>query len=341
MHPLLFKASYDDGAAATIAYLVIGISLCAILAILHVCLYQQLHGTFEELRSAAHVKMYECIRTVVQGMQDSENEAEEPTDAATVRRIVRLFSEVQAEENERDSGTFMQLVQVCVRTLLLALCVLYDLKACLEGTRSGYRELIPSLVFISFLALADRVLNVYINLPVDSKWRVLVSMLLVLFGLAYSGGVVVTLVFYYAERSSDLLSDTRRTFLNVVLGGLMVLDAALHVGSVGLLLLPHRQSAAQVRRAASEDGQHSADEEEAEPPGGSAADEEHGQDTGKTAAAPATALGASIRVRGIGEKETVWQQVIEPSTGSSYNGILGHLSSGNTALDMQANKKNK
>ena len=31
MHPLLFKASFEDGTAATIVYLVIGIGLCLIL----------------------------------------------------------------------------------------------------------------------------------------------------------------------------------------------------------------------------------------------------------------------------------------------------------------------
>ena len=259
LHPLLFKASYDDGSAKTVAYLVIGISLCGILAILHVFLYQQLQGTFAELRGEAHAKMYEYISAVVAAMEDSDAEDEAQPDDAKVHKILRLFSKARAEDRGMDSGTFMNLFQVSVRTFLLALCVLYDTKACLEGTKSGFGELVPSLVFISFLALTDGLLLAHTNQPVGSPWRVLVMILSVLLGLAYCGGVVVTLVFYTAERSSDLLSDTRRTFLNVVLVGLLTLDAVLHVVSVCLLALPqpapHRETAAEDAASGEVDGE--------------------------------------------------------------------------------------
>ena len=326
MHPLLFKASFEDGTAATIAYLVIGIALCLILAILHVCMYQQLHGTFAELRSAAHVRLYECLSAVVDAMEDGGPEDEEPMGAPTARRIVRLFKEVKAEDRDVDSGTFMQLVQVCVRTFLLVLCVLYDMKACLEGTKSGFRELIPSLVFISYLALADRVLHAYTSQPADSGWRMLPLVLSVLLGLAYCGGVVITVVFYSAARSSDLLSDTRTTFLNVVLVGLMILDAALHVGSLCLLLLPHRETA-----VVHDDGSHhSADDGGAEPEKGveeeGATGQVHDEQEKLDEKPKVSALGSRIIVQGLGGngETTTWTQT------------------GTTALDMrQANKKNK
>ena len=258
LHPLLFKASYDDGSAKTVAYLVIGISLCGILAILHVFLYQQLQGTFAELRGEAHAKMYEYISAVVAAMEDSDADEAQPDDAK-VHKILRLFSKARAEDRGMDSGTFMNLFQVSVRTFLLALCVLYDTKACLEGTKSGFGELVPSLVFISFLALTDGLLLAHTNQPVGSPWRILVVILSVLLGLAYCGGVVSTLVFYSAERSSDLLSDTRRTFLNVVLVGLLTLDAVLHVVSVCLLALPqpapHRETAAEDAASGEVDGE--------------------------------------------------------------------------------------
>lgn len=326
MHPLLFKASFEDGTSATIAYLVIGIALCLILAILHVCMYQQLHGTFAELRSAAHVRLYECLSAVVDAMEDGGPEDEEPMGAPTARRIVRLFKEVKAEDRDVDSGTFMQLVQVCVRTFLLVLCVLYDMKACLEGTKSGFRELVPSLVFISYLALADRVLHAYTSQAPDSGWRMLPLILSVLLGLAYCGGVVITVVFYSAARSSDLLSDTRTTFLNVVLVGLMILDAALHVGSLCLLLLPHRETA-----VVHDDGSHhSADEGGVEPETGVVEEGAAGQaqdEQEKLDEKPkVSALGSRIIVQGLGGhgETTTWTQT------------------GTTALDMrQAIKKNK
>ena len=133
-------------------------------------MYQQLHNTVAELRSAGHVNMYQCLSKVVEAMEDGGPDDEEPTDAATTRRIVRLFKEVKAEDRNVDSGTFMQLVQVCVRTFIFVLNVLYDMKACLEvGTTSGFLELLPSLVFISYLALADFVLHAYTSQPAGSR----------------------------------------------------------------------------------------------------------------------------------------------------------------------------
>ena len=352
MHPLLFKASFDDGTAATIAYLVIGISLCVILVILHVFMYQQLHGTFAELRSAAHVRLHECLSAVVDAMEDGGPDEEEPMGAPTARRIVRLFRQVKEEDRGVDSGTFLQLVQVCVRTFLLVLCVLYDMKACLEGTKNnGFLELIPSLVLISYLALADGVLHAYTSHP-GARWRIVPLILSVLLGLAYFGFVVITVVFYIAARSSDLLSDTRRTFLNVVLVGLMILDAALHVGSVCLLLLPHRETAV----VHDDSSHHSADDEHAdagnepdaeEDPSSAGSSAEQEAKSTDEAAPKATALGSSvrvIRVQGLDGNDgtTTFKQVVENSTGSVIRGLLGKPKSGTTALDvLQANKKNK
>jgi hypothetical protein len=351
MHPLLFKASFEDGTAATIAYLVIGIGLCLILAILHVCMYQQLYSTVAELRSAGHVNMYECLSKVVEAMEDGGPDDEEPTDAATTRRIVRLFKQVKAEDRNVDSGTFMQLVQVCVRTFMLVLSVLYDMKACLEGTKSGFRELLPSLVFISYLALADRVLHTCTSEPAGSRWRILALILSVLLGLAYCGGVVITVVFYIAAKSSDLLSDTRQTFLNVVLVGLLMLDTALHVVSLCLLLLPHRETAV-VEYAASDGAHESADEggddEEARAEEENSSGESRAEEEARSpddAAPKATALGSNIRVLRVqgldGDKTTTFKQVDAGMT-SGISGIIGHLKTGSTALEMrQANKKNK
>lgn len=350
MHPLLFKASFEDGTAATIAYLVIGIGLCLILAILHVCMYQQLYSTVAELRSAGHVNMYECLSKVVEAMEDGGPEDEEPTDAATTRRIVRLFKEVKAEDRNVDSGTFMQLVQVCVRTFMLVLSVLYDMKACLEGTKSGFRELLPSLVFISYLALADRVLHTCTSEPAGSRWRILALILSVLLGLAYCGGVVITVVFYIAARSSDLLSDTRQTFLNVVLVGLLILDTALHVVSLCLLLLPHREPAV-VEYAASDGAQESADEDggdeeaRAEEDSGESRAEEEARSP-DDAAPKATALGSNIRVLRVqgldGDDKTTTFKQVDARMASGVSGIIGHLKTGSTALEMrQSNKKNK
>ncbi len=345
MHPLLFKASLEDSTAATIAYLVIGIGLCLILAILHVCMYQQLYSTVAELRSAGHVNMYECLSKVVEAMEDGGSDDEEPTDAATTRRIVRLFKQVKAEDRNVDSGTFKQLVQVCVRTFMLVLIVLYDMKACLEGTKSGFKELLPSLVFISYLALADRVLHACTSEPAGSSWRILALILSVLLGLAYCGGVVITVVFYIAARSSDLLSDTRQTLLNVVLVGLLILDTALHVVSLCLLLLPHRETAV-VQDAASE-GSHDADDDGAEEQGA-----EEDNSAGGRGREPAdketpnerpkvSALGSTIIVQSVADgHKTTYQQVADPSTASAMSAMLGHLKT--TALEMsQANKKNK
>lgn len=347
-YPLLFKASFEDGTAATIAYLVIGIGLCLILAILHVCMYQQLHSTAAELRSEGHVNMYECLSKVVDAMEDGAPDDEEPTDAATTRRIVRLFKEVKAEDRNVDSGTFMQLVQVCVRTFLLALSVLYDMKACLEGTKSGFRELLPSLVFISYLALTDSVLRAYTSEPAGSRWRIVPLIFSVLFGLAYCGGVVITVVFYSAARSSDLLSDTRQTFLNVVLVGLLILDAALHVGSLCLLLLPHRETAV-VQDAASEGSQNEDKQgveeqgaEEDTSPGGRGRAQDEEKELTETRP-KVSALGSTIIVQSVVDgHKTTYQQVADPSTASDMSGIFGHVKTVTTALDMrQANKKNK
>lgn len=347
MHPLLFKASFEDGTAATMAYLVIGIGLCLILAILHVCMYQQLHSTVAELRSAGHVNMYECLSRVVEAMEDGGPADEEPTDAATTRRIIRLFKEVKAEDRNVDSATFMQLVQVCVRTFLLVLSVLYDMKACMEVKTSGFLELVPSVVFISYLALADRVLHAYTSQPAGSRWRILPLILSVLLGLAYCGGVVITVVFYSAARSSDLLSDTRQTFLNVVLVGLLIVDAALHVGSLCLLLLPHRETAV-VQDAASE-GSHHEDDHGVEEQGAegdtspSGREQEPGDKETPNEKPKVSALGSTIIVQSVTDgHKTTYQQVPDTSTASGMSGMLGHLKTGTTALEMrQASKKNK
>lgn len=345
MHPLLFKASFDDGTAATIVYLVIGISLCVVLAILHVCMYQQLHGTFAEVRSAAHVRLHECLSAVVDAMEDGGPDDEEQMGAPAARKIVRLFKQVKEEDREVDSGTFVQLVQVCVRTFMLVLIVLYDMKACLEGTKSGFRELIPSLVFISYLALADRVLHAYTSHP-GSRWRIIPLILSLLLGLAYCGGVVITVVFYTAARTSDLLSDTRRTFLNVILVGLLILDAALHVGSVCLLLLPHRTTPA-VQYATSHGSHHSADDGDDGDVPVVQMDDSRPEHDADEAVPIATALGSSvrvIRVQGLDGKDgtTTFKELREAPTAAAIGGLSGHVKGGTTALDvLQANKKNK
>ena len=270
-----------------------------------------------------------------------------------------------------DSGTFMNLLQVSVRTFLLALCVLYDTKACLEGTKSGFLELIPSLVFISFLALTDSLLHAYTNQPVGSPWRILVMILSVLFGLSYCGGVVLTLVFYSADTDvlsdtlhtdllSDLLSDTRRTFLNVVLVGLLTLDAVLHVVGVCLLALPqpapHRETAAF--------GQDSVDGEGVETAAMAHDDGMRGDHDTSEPGHKVSALGGSVVLhRGIvlhvdnldgHPGTTTFEQVqedkpttlkiveMETPTGSAYSGLSGNVRTGRTALDvLLTNKKNK
>lgn len=364
LHPLLFKASYDDGSAKTVAYLVIGISLCGILAILHVFLYQQLQGTFTELRIEAHAKMYEYISAVVAAMEDGDAEDEAQPDDAKVHKILRLFSKARAEDRGMDSATFMNLFKVSVRTFLLALCVLYDTKACLEGTKSGFRELVPSLVFISFLALTDSLLLAHTNQPVGSPWRILVVILSVLLGLAHCGVVVVTLVFYTAERSSDLLSDTRRTFLNVVLVGLLTLDAVLHVVSVCLLALPqpapHRETAAEDTAS----GGGSVDGEGVETAALAHDDGMRGDHDTSEPGHKVSALGGSVVLhRGIvlhvdnldghpgtttfeqveEDKPTTLKQIeMGTTTASAYSGLLGNVRTGKNALDvLLTNKKNK
>jgi hypothetical protein len=363
LHPLLFKASYDDGSAKTVAYLVIGISLCGILAILHVFLYHQLQGTFAELRGEAHAKMYACISAVVAAMEDSDAEDEAQPDDAKVQKILRLFSKARAEDRTMDSDSFMNLFRVSVRTFLLALCVLYDTKACMEGSRSGFLEVIPSLGFISFLALTDSLLLAHTNQPVGSLWRILVVILSVLLGLTYCGDVVLTLVFYTAERSSDVLSDTRRTFLNVVLVGLLTLDAVLHVVSVCLLALPqpapHRETAAEDTAS----GGGTVVGEGVETAAGAHDDDIREDHDTSEAGHKVSALGGSVvlhpsivlRVDNLNgdhktttfqevdqDKPTTFERVQQTSMGSAYSGLLGNVRTGKNALDvLVTNKKNK
>jgi hypothetical protein len=242
MHPLLFKSSLQDSSGLTMSYLVVGISVCAILLLLHCCIYQQLHEVVVEAQSQTQYKMYAYVNRVAEsGIDDHSPDATEAdTDSATLRRILKLFADVQAE-TELDSETMLELLQVVVRTFLLVLCVLYDTKACLEDkTKNGYLELSPSIVFISSLALGDGMHYAYVSWQQRSMWRTMLFCLLMSYALGYAGVVGGTVLFYVNEDwQSSFLSDTRRTWLNNAFVGFLVLDLVLYLYG-GFRLSRHR-----------------------------------------------------------------------------------------------------
>ena len=254
MHALLFMRSSNDNSALTIPYIVIGISLCTILVILHCCIYQQLHHTFEELRSEPHVKLYNYINMLIESIaesgmdteskEDSGTESKEDSitdlraDSNTLRRILNMFADVK---DAQESDSILQLIQVVVRTFLLMLIVLYDTKACLESTTNGYEELLPSMVFILYLAVQDGVENVYNKQQERGTWEKILLLSFLFLVLSYLGVCVSTLVFYIEDRDSDFLSDIRKTWLNNVLVSFMTLDFVLYACRFGVLLSHRRQ----------------------------------------------------------------------------------------------------
>jgi hypothetical protein len=243
MHPLLFKISLQDSSGLTMSYLVVGISVCAILLLLHCCIYQQLHDVVAEAQSQTQYKMYAYINRVVEsGIGEfSPDATESDTDSVTLRRILKLFADVQAE-TELDPETMLELLQVVMRTFLLVLCVLYDTKACLEDkTQNGYLELSPSMVFISSLALGDGMHYVYVHWQQRSLWRTMLFCILMAYTLGYVGVVGTTVVFYVKEDwQSSFLSDTRKTWLNNALVACLILDLVLYLYSWVRYALRHR-----------------------------------------------------------------------------------------------------
>lgn len=281
MHPLLFKVSLQDAAGLTISYLVIAISFSVVLLLLHCCIYQQLHDVVAEFQSQEQYAVYTYVNRVVDVYDESTPDSTAPeTDSATLRRILRLFADVKTERDE-DSETLPELLHVVVRTFLLVLCVLYDMKACLEDdTKNGYLELAPSVVFVSAFAFVDGMRHVYMHWNLGPIWTTVLFCLLMTCVLGHSGVVAGTLLFYVnSDWQSSYLSDPERTWLNNALVAFLVLDLVFDLYSWLLLFRLHR-----ARR--------------------------HGtplvptavvtqQDAGKNLLGQATSLGGSIRVVGL------------------------------------------
>ena len=257
MNPLLFKVSMQDTTGLTISYLVIAISFSVVLLLLHCCIYQQLHDVVAEFQSQEQYAVYTYVNRVADVYDESAPNSTEPeTDSATLRRILRLFADVKTER-DADSETLLELLQVVARTFLLVLCVLYDMKACLEDdTKNGYLELAPSVVFVSSFAFVDGMRHVYMHWHLRRIWTTVLLCLLMACLLGHSGVVAVTVLFYVAGSSvafdaqsvsanndwqSSYLSDARRTWLNSALVAFLVLDLVLDLYSWFLLFLLYRE----------------------------------------------------------------------------------------------------
>lgn len=248
MHALLFKTSTSDSDAVTVSYLVTGISLSAVVVILHFCVHQQLLGTFAELRTESRYKVYTYINRVVQLIDDEDIGAEsasEQEDAGTetkhrLLRILKLASDVR-DEQQFDTvylESWRQLLQLVVRALLIVLCILYDMKACME-TDDAFFELAPSLILIASFVVVDCVALVHKTHGLSEMWTSVILFLLVLASFAYLGLAVVTAIAYISNESSIFLSDTRKTSLNNVLFVAFPLDAFLCVYGVIYEFLHH------------------------------------------------------------------------------------------------------
>lgn len=266
IHAHFFVRSSNANYDWTIPYIVIGVSLCAILVILHCCIYQQLQHTFDELRSEPHVKMYNYINMLVESIsasgmdKDFEDSAEEfkddsvtkskenystedsdkdlRMDSNRLQRILHMFEDVK---DAQESDSIHHLIRIVVRTFLLMLIILYDTKACLESTTNGYLELAPSMVFILYLTIQDGIEHAYNKQQNEGILKTILLLSLLFLLMSYVGVLVTTLVFYIEDRSSDFLSDIRKTWLNNVLVCLMTLDFVLCVYRVSVLFFHKRE----------------------------------------------------------------------------------------------------
>jgi hypothetical protein len=243
MNPLLFKVSMQDTTGLTISYLLIAISFSVVLLLLHCCIYQQLHDVVAEFQSQEQYAVYRYVNRVADLYDESTPDSTSPeTDSATIRRILGLFADVKTER-DADSETLLELLQVVARTFLLVLCVLYDMKACLEDdTKNGYLELAPSVVFVSSFAFVDGMRHVYMHWHLRPMWTTALFCLLMSSVLGHSGVVAGTVLFYInSDWQSSYLSDAERTWLNNALVGFLILDLVLDLYSWFLVFLLHRE----------------------------------------------------------------------------------------------------
>jgi len=244
MPVLLFKSSTSVSSFSTVLYLVIAISISGIVVILNFCVYQQLLGTFLSLRTETRYKVYMYIDRVLLLIDDEDlgkeplpvSIAEQAHAHAQIRhrllKILKLATDVR-DEMKFDRvylESWRQLFQIMVRALLIVLCVLYDMKACMEIDES-FLELGPSLCVIVSFVFFDCVVLIH-KMQTTKIWRSVLFFLLLLSSLAYLAFTIVGATVYMSDSSSIFLSDTRKTILNNVLFVTALIDAFLCVYDV-------------------------------------------------------------------------------------------------------------
>jgi hypothetical protein len=244
MPVLLFKSSTSVSSLFTVTYLVIAASISGIVVILNFCVYQQLLGTFLALRTESRYKVYTYINRVLQLIDDEDLGAQpipesivEQEHAHTkvrhrLQRILKLATDVR-DEQQFDRvylESWRQLLQVMVRALLIVLCILYDMKACME-VDEAFLELLPSLGLIVSFVFFDCIVLIH-KAQKKTIWRSVLFFLLLLPSFAYLALTIVAATAYVSDASSLFLSDTRKTFLNNVLFVTAIVDAFLCVYDV-------------------------------------------------------------------------------------------------------------
>ena len=241
---LLFKSSTSVSSFSTVLYLVIAISISGIVVILNFCVYQQLLGTFLSLRTETRYKVYMYINRVLQ-LIDDEDLGVQPIPESSVeqeyahtkirhrlQRILKLATDVR-DEQQFDRvylESWRQLFQVMVRAFLIVLCILYDMKACME-IDEAFLELGPSLCVIVSFVFFDCVVLIH-KIQKKTIWRSVLFFFLLLPSFAYLAVTIVAATAYVSDASSIFLSDTRKTILNNVLFVTAIVDAFLCVYDV-------------------------------------------------------------------------------------------------------------